>query len=246
MSLPEPDDLDLELNAYVDGELDPMRALAFERRLAASPELARRHASLRNLRTSLRSALAEERPSDLLQARVRRAVGRERSAGHGSWRALAASFVLGAGLAGAAVWGIAPDRTADEIVAGHIRAQLATQPFDVASSDRHAVKPWLASKVARSPEVLDLAPEGFPLVGGRIDVVAGEPVGTIVYRHAQHVVSVTALPARLAGATARQIAGYRLRGWSDGGLAYVAVSDLPDETLDAFERSFRRAAAQPR
>ena len=243
MSAREPDDIDLELNAYVDGELDPMRALAFERRLAASPALARQHASLTNLRTSLRAALADERPSDLLQARVRRAVGRERDASRGSWRALAASFVLGAGLAGAATWStVAPNRTGEEIVAGHIRAQLAAQPIDVASSDRHTVKPWLAAKVAQSPDVFDLASDGFVLVGGRVDVVDREPVATIVYRQGQHLVSVTALPAGAASATAGPMAGYRLASWSDGGLTYVAVSDLPENVLAAFQRSFRAAA----
>ena len=40
-------DLDLELSAYLDGELDPARADALETRLAAEPELAERLAALR-------------------------------------------------------------------------------------------------------------------------------------------------------------------------------------------------------
>jgi anti-sigma factor RsiW len=246
MSMRDPDDLELELNAYLDGELDPMRALEMEKRLAASPELARRHTSLANLRASLRGALAEERPSDLLRPRIERAIGRERRGDRSAWRALAASFVLGAGLAGAVTWSVLDrSRTAEELVAGHIRAQLAAQPIDVASSDRHTVKPWLAAKVAQSPEVFDLASDGFPLVGGRIDVVAGEPVGTTVYRRRQHLVSITALRSGLPVAD-RRLAGYRMRSWSEGGLTYVAVSDVPDEELADFERAFRRAARQPR
>jgi anti-sigma factor RsiW len=84
---------------------------------------------------------------------------------------------------------------AGQVVAGHIRGQLATQPFDIASSDRHTVKPWFTSRLPESPQVPDLAAQGFVLVGGRVDVVGHDPVATIVYKHAKHTVSLTTLPA---------------------------------------------------
>ena len=64
---------------------------------------------------------------------------------------------------------------AREVVAGHIRAQLAPQPFDIASSDRHTVKPWFTSRLPESPQVPDLAAQGFVLVGGRVDVIGHDP-----------------------------------------------------------------------
>ena len=70
----------------------------------------------------------------------------------------------------------APTNEIAAIVAGHQRALLATEPFDVASSDRHTVKPWFDSKVALSPQVLDLSDAGFPLAGGRVDVIDGKAV----------------------------------------------------------------------
>jgi anti-sigma factor RsiW len=238
-------DDDLELNAYVDGELDPMRALAFERRLAATPELERRHQSMLNLRAGLRGTIVNDQPSAELRARIART---GRAAPSASWRALAASLAVGVGLGAATTWG-ALDRSsapplANYLVANHIRSLLAAQPIDVASSDRHTIKPWFASKVAQSPDVFDLAAEGFTLVGGRVDVVDRQPVATIVYRRAQHLVSLTALD-KARGVPADSVtSGYRTRRWSDAGLTYVAISDLPETDLATFERSFRAAASQ--
>jgi anti-sigma factor RsiW len=133
---------------------------------------------------------------------------------------------------------------ARQVVAGHIRAQLAPQPFDVASSDRHTVKPWFTSRLPESPQVPDLAADGFMLVGGRVDVVGHDPVATIVYRHARHIVSLTTLPPDQS-VFDQPIAGYNVRSWNDGQFTYMAVSDLPAADLVAFEKAFIAEAKTP-
>jgi len=80
---------------------------------------------------------------------------------------------------------------AQHLVSDFARAEIAGQPFDVASSDRHTVKPWLANRTTVSGTIVDLAPEGFPLVGGRVTIVDRVPTPTLVYRHNEHVVAVT-------------------------------------------------------
>src|SRR6185295_2673554 len=136
------------------------------------------------------------------------------------------------------------DRLAGEIVDGHMRSLMAAQPTDVASSDRHTVKPWFAGRVPQAPRVIDLTQDGFPLIGGRIDVIGGTPVPTLVYRHRQHLISLSALPG--AGAPApRAVKGYNLVGWSADGVAYWAVSDLGAGDLEKFARLFRLAPTDP-
>lgn len=126
---------------------------------------------------------------------------------------------------------------ARQVVASHIRGLLAPQPYDVASSDRHTVKPWFTTRIPESPQVVDLASQGFALAGGRVDVIGRDPVATIVYRHAAHTVSLTTLrPGQTL--PAETIAGYNVRSWSDGDFTYVAISDLPNDDLEAFERAF--------
>jgi anti-sigma factor RsiW len=165
-----------------------------------------------------------------------------------SFQALAAAAVFGAVISSSVMLTIERygqgDDVARQVVAGHIRGQLATQPFDVASSDRHTVKPWFTSRLPESPQVPDLAAQGFVLVGGRVDVLGHDPVATIVYKHAAHTVSLTTLPSGQS-VSDQTIAGYNLRSWSDAQFTYVAVSDLPSADLATFERAFSAASPVP-
>jgi anti-sigma factor RsiW len=136
------------------------------------------------------------------------------------------------------------EEVARQIVAGHIRGLLAPQPFDIASSDRHTVKPWFTSHLPESPQVPDLAGQGFVLVGGRVDVVGHDPVATIVYKHAKHTVSLTTLPTGQS-VSDQTIAGYNVRSWSDPEFTYIAVSDIPPEDLASFERAFSAESPAP-
>ena len=127
-----------------------------------------------------------------------------------------------------------------------MRALMAPQPFDVASSDRHTVKPWFNGRIPQAPRVVDLASDGFTLVGGRIDVVGSTPVPTLVYRVRQHLISLLAVPAagRTADATVRRsINGYNLVGWTQDGVAYWAVSDVTMGDLEKFAQLFQTAPA---
>jgi anti-sigma factor RsiW len=254
---------ELQMNAYCDGELDPISTVEFERRLADDKTLKARYNRLLALRRAVRSLPQYDAPSSL-GARIQSAL----DAGHAdrprdgirpvqvgrmrrriaSFRALAAAAVFGAVISSSVLLTIerhdSREEVARQVVAGHIRSLLASQPFDVASSDRHTVKPWFTSRLPESPQVPDLAAQGFVLVGGRVDVVGQDPVATIVYKHAAHTVSLTTLrPGRSVSDQA--IAGYNVRSWSDAQFTYVAVSDLPSADLASFERAFSERLSTP-
>jgi anti-sigma factor RsiW len=255
------DNDELQLTAYCDGELDPTTAVEFERRLAIDESLRARHSRLMSLRRAVRSLPLADVPSDL-QARIQARLNAERPNDDAerpnnvtvlrrrswSFQALAASAVFGAVISGSVLKTIdrfgQEDITASEVVAGHIRGLLAPQPFDVASSDRHTVKPWFTARLPESPQVPDLATQGFSLLGGRVDVIGNSPVATIVYKHAAHTVSLTTLRAGQK-VPDQTIAGYNVRSWSDANFTYVAVSDLPGGDLEAFERAFAVATPAP-
>jgi anti-sigma factor RsiW len=266
------DNDELQMSAYCDGELDPASAIEFERRLADDGSLNARYNRLLSLRRAVRSLPQYDVPTGLRariqstldqdrlgQAKLPDQTGRSGQAGRPgqtgrprqrswSFQALAAAAVFGAVLSGSVMLTIARydtrENVAREVVAGHIRSLLAPQPFDVASSDRHTVKPWFTSRLPESPQVPDLAAQGFVLVGGRLDVVGHDPVATIVYKHAQHTVSLTTLPPGQS-VSDMAIAGYNVRSWSDPQFTYVAVSDLPSADLASFERAFSEASPPP-
>jgi anti-sigma factor RsiW len=254
------DNDELQMNAYCDGELDPASAIEFERRLASDEHLKARYLRLLALRRGVRSlppfdvppglqdrikaALDAERPSQAVSASpmVR---PRQRSR---SFQALAAAAVFGAVISSSVLLTLdrynRREEVASQVVAGHIRSLLASQPFDIASSDRHTVKPWFTSRLPESPQVPDLAAQGFVLLGGRVDVIGKNPVATIVYKHAAHTVSLTTLrPGQTVSDQA--ISGYNIRSWSDADFTYIAVSDLPSADLATFERAFSAGSPAP-
>ena len=170
---------------------------------------------------------------------IRRGVDRAR---------LAASVVLTAFLASGSTWLLlnpGPTETVADIVVGnHLRALMATKPIDIASSDSHAVKPWFNGRIPDAPRVVDLDQKGFPLVGGRIDVIGRVPVATLVYQRRQHLISLSAVPSGALSSTApvpRAIAGYNILSWTDGDTIYWAVSDVAAGDLGTFVKDFRSA-----
>ena len=254
------DNDELRMNAYCDGELDPASAIEFERRLADDVSLKARYDRLLSLRRAVRSLPQFEMPPGL-QARINsgldterpREAGRPARAGRltrrsWSFQALAAAALFGAVISSSVMLTIERygqhEDIARQVVAGHIRGQLASQPFDIASSDRHTVKPWFTSRLPESPQVPDLAAQGFVLVGGRVDVVGHDPVATIVYKHAAHTVSLTTLPPGQS-VSDQTIAGYNVRSWSDAQFTYIAVSDLASADLATFERAFSGGSPAP-
>ena len=247
------DDNELLLSAYFDGELDPVSASQFERRLESDKALRARYDRLQNLRQAVRSMPQIDIPPGL-PARIQSRLDTERPSNvvplRRSWslQALAAAAVFGAVISGSVMMTIDQfgqrDNVASQVVASHIRGLLAPQPYDIASSDRHTVKPWFTSRLPASPQVPDLSAQGFTLLGGRVDVVGHDPAATIVYKRAAHTVSLTTLrPGQ--SVPDQTIAGYSVRSWSDADFTYVAVCDLPDADLAKFERAFATAAPAP-
>jgi anti-sigma factor RsiW len=240
---------ELRLNAYLDGELNAIDAASFERRLPADPALAAQVEVRRALRNALRSDLGEDVPSPDLRRRIMAKLSRRGRGEWLSWR-VAASFLIGAVLAGTMSVGLLNYRPGDDVaqavVSAHIRALMAPQPTDVVSSDHHTVKPWFNGKLAFAPTVADLGAQGFPLVGARIDVVGLEPVASLVYSHGKHFISLTEMPnARGTPASVETHFehGYLAITWSDGGITYWAVSDAAADELESFIKLFRTAAA---
>jgi anti-sigma factor RsiW len=258
----------LRLNAALDGELDAMSSLEFEREMRGDAVLAAEYRRLATLRDAVRrhapreaapqaladriAALTASAPASTPQAATSPTATvvpfRRRAWLDSRALAMAASFAVLGFAVGAGLMSLrAPTGSsgvAQHLVSDFARAEIAGQPFDVASSDRHTVKPWLANRTTVSGTIVDLAPEGFPLVGGRVAIVDRVPAPTLVYRHNEHVVAVTELPVDAKGARGtagiETIDGYHVARWSDADLAYVAVSDMDEKALGEFVEAFRR------
>jgi anti-sigma factor RsiW len=221
------------LHGYLDGELDLAAALEFERHLRGCPACERAYANHKILRSAIRSQAPYFTAPASLKRKVRPAL----------WMTpLAIAAALAMMLAG--TWAVlrasrANDLVALDVVSGHVRSLMANHLTDVPSSDRHTVKPWFLGKLDFSPEVKDLAPQGFPLIGGRLDYVAQRPAAGLVYQRGKHIINLFVWKAdgRPEGHETRQ--GYNLSHWNSGGLSYWAISDVNAADLEQFSKLMR-------
>jgi len=127
------------------------------------------------------------------------------------------------------------DLLVDQAVANHVRSLQVGHQVDVASSDQHTVKPWFNGKINYAAPAFDLAGEGFPLVGGRLDYFDGEPIAVLVYRHRLHTINVFVRPG--TDASPRTVPrtldrrGFAVERWTKDGMEFWAVSDADAATL---------------
>jgi anti-sigma factor (TIGR02949 family) len=248
------DEVRPRLEALVDDELAETERGQVREHLADCPECGPEEAALERLRDGIRQAAPIYRAPEALRSRLRFALRREAAAtaraarAAPGWLAYAASIMLAVALGSGGTLLINGERqqdaVANELIDSHLRSLLGSHLTDVASSDQHTVKPWFAGRSDLSPPAVDLAASGFPLAGGRLDLIAGKPVPALVYRRREHVINVFVLPASggaLGGMLTRR--GYNLRHWNEGDLGFWAVSDVAAPELGGFERVFRAATA---
>ena len=246
------------IDADADGELDLVRHLELAAHLRVCPDCTRQAENVRARRAALRESLPRFTAPPQLAGKVRVALQKEGAAVAAPipasrrpspfrlmWTTtgLAASVALLIGYA----WGDARARAdflVNEAVNEHVRSLQGSHLTDVASTDRHTVKPWFAGKLDFSPPVVDLAAAGFPLTGGRLEQIDGRPAAALVFHRRQHAINLFIWPANAGGVAARVAGsnGYQVESWSNGGFNFLAVSEIPTAELGQFAAAFRAAA----
>ncbi|KAA0122497.1 anti-sigma factor [Methylobacterium sp. P1-11] len=257
----EPDgcaDWAVTLHGFVDDELDAANTLAFEAHLAACPGCRAQVERFTTLRRTVGQdgvawPVPEHVRAQVFEA-VARAGARPKSDARRSTTQLLGfvrrwSFIPSAAALAASLFlvlAIPHSRASlqDEIVSSHVRSLLVDHLTDVQTSDRHTVKPWFNGKADISPPVVELAARGFPLVGGRLDYIAGQPVPVIVYRRHGHVINVFVWPARESAPQNYNERGYNLVWWNSQDLTFCAVSDVAGADLLQFRQDFMQSEIQ--
>ena len=232
------------VHGYFDNELDAAGAAEFELHLEQCPECVYALEELETLHASIGLAQLYERAPAKLREKILASLGPARpvtvfpSRTVWSWLAVAAAILL----ATYASWRVTSlgrsgnydTVLAAEIVDAHLRSLQPGHLTDVVSTDQHTVKPWFDGKLDFSPPVQDFGDQGFPLQGGRIDVVHGRSVAALVYARRKHFVNVFIWPTdekdRAPSSGSQQ--GYQWLEWRKGGLEFCAVSDAAPSALE--------------
>jgi anti-sigma factor RsiW len=234
------------LHAYVDGELDPARALELEAHLAESPLTRAACERLRDLSAAIRADAEYYAAPAALAERLAASVppepeSRPRRFALPRWLPSAAAFASVALFAGVAATVLVrpggDERLAVELLDSHVRATLSGHAYDVASSDQHTVKPWLSARLPFSPPVTDLSAQGFELAGGRLDYVGGRRVAVLAYRRRQHLIDVFVWPGAAKPGEAKLARdGFNIERFAKDGMEFWLVSDLNRNELGDFAR----------
>jgi mycothiol system anti-sigma-R factor len=250
------------LGVYLDGELDPVTSQSIEQHLqdCASCERAYQaenklvrtiehsvpyYKASSELRSRIHGSLQKELGSNSTSSRVTQPAGSNSFGTSWHWLAIAAAIVLTA----IVTWNVAPhqhDRDqllATQLIASHVRSLMANHLTDVKSSDQHTVKPWLDEKLDFAAPVVDLATNGFPLVGGRLDYFDNRPVAALVYQRRKHFINLFIWLAEPKSSQVKESLshqGYHLLHWTDPDFNYWAVSDVSADDLLEFKQLFEK------
>ena len=225
------------VHGYFDGELDAVRSAQFERHLEGCAECQAALVGIESLRTRLQKSNLYKQASPDLRERIRKQLApgaqRDTAVYPRRWFLLPAFGVLaGAAAALAIVFFVAqPDtqsaKITAELIDAHVRSLQPGHLTDVQSTDQ-PVKPWFEGKLDFIPPVADYSEQGFPLVGGRLDVIGGQNVAALVYSHHKHLINLFVWPYReeepgFASSGSRQ--GYNWATWQSGEMRFCLISD---------------------
>jgi anti-sigma factor RsiW len=258
------------LQADIDGELDIGGTARLAAHLARCPDCAAEQVAMAGLSARLRAGLPHHAAPARLREAIAAAVAasanatlpgptpvpsREMTARRpwsrlaGRWRDHMLSFGSGAALAAALAMAVVLPRGGDmqasamesSVIESHIRALQPGHLMDVVSTDQHTVKPWFDGRLDFAPAVKDLRAEGFPLLGGRLDYLAGRAVAALAYGRAKHIIDLYVWPGSDARPERGNHDGYNYLRWTQDDMVFWAVSDLNPAELGAFAAEWREA-----
>jgi anti-sigma factor RsiW len=232
------------VHGYFDGELDAVRALEFERHLKTCSECQSSMKQLQSLHASLQQTGIYEHASPRLERHIREQLSLtgEREAvrrPERSWFLMPAFAVLAIVLVfWVALRLVQPHtesaRVTAELIDAHVRSLQPGHLMDVQSTDQHTVKPWFDGKLDFVPPVGDYSQDGFPLLGGRLDVVGGHSIAALVYGRRKHFINLFVWPndkrvTSSDGTGSRE--GYNWLSWTAGDMHFCLVSDASTNDL---------------
>ncbi len=238
------------LDAYVDGELDLAHQLEFEAHLEGCAACTTAIEQITNFKALVRSNMPVYQAPPELRSKIRASL-RSESKPKIAWFVLrgkqlayaAALVALGCALSWTWFSLSAPkdDRLVADAISDHARSLMVSHLVDCASGDQHTVRPWFNGKLDYSPPVPDLSQAGYPIRGGRIDMLDRRPVAAIVYEHGKHVINLFIWPAgdHKIDMEVRSERGYQFCAGNISGFNYFCISDVTGPDLEAFEDEFR-------
>lgn len=233
------------LEAHVDGEETPLGAAAISAHLASCPTCAAAEAELSDYRAAVTRAYRPHAAPPSVVRHLHRLTHPRQGAARW-WAAAAVTGVAALAALGVGAWlGGALTGSSTllaEVTAGqHDGVVAARVPLDIATPEPVRLVAWFAGRLPFELALPRLDNPELHLVGGRLTEVAGGLAAYVLYRKGNALVSLGVAPASAGGPPPGaeteafrslrfhmwRLGGHNVIAWTDRGLDYALVSDLP-------------------
>lgn len=223
------------LDRYLDAELPDSAAAEMEAHLRGCASCAADALSRLQLKGTIRATGHRFAPRRDFRLRIERGIGaakRPRMTWRWAWN-FAAAAALGLVIVSTAFWlqRSRGDQVLRELVDLHVSTLASVNPVDVASSDRHTVKPWFQGKLPFSFDLPDLHGGPFQLLGGSVAYFQQSPGAHLLFQIGGHRLSVFIFQNRPElgwldlGSSLRRKVAFNFETWAEGELRYVVLGD---------------------
>jgi anti-sigma factor RsiW len=235
-----------KLDRYVDAELSGGELTEVEAHLRACPTCAADALSRLQLKRMTQAAGRRFSPRPEFRLKTEQSVSTaKRPWWTGKWvPAFAAAAALLLMLISAALWlqHSRSEQALGELADLHVSTLASANPVDVASTDRHTVKPWFQGKLPFSFNLPELQNAPFKLIGGRLAYFQQSPGAQLLFEVRKHRISVFIFQDRAelsrlnSGSSLRRKLAFSSETWTEGGLRYFVVGDAsPSDVRDLGE-----------
>lgn len=243
-----------DIMRFADAELPPEKAAALEQHIAGCPECAVAVADAMMLKRSVRIAGHRYDASVEFRRKIRAQISQSQPTRADAfsirrlWPIAIAAMIVVIGIISMRV--LTARSMNQQLIAGlidrHVAALASANPVDVVSTDRHTVKPWFQGRIPFSLDLPELNGTDFTLIGGRVAYLDASPGAQLIYGLRKHEISVFIFQdrddlARVSTQT-RSERSYVVESWTQGGLRYLVVADVPQSDVNGLVELFKKAA----
>jgi anti-sigma factor RsiW len=240
------------LDRYLDDELPDPSAAEMEAHLRGCPSCAADALSRMRLKRTTHAVGRRFAPRPEFRLKIEQSISAAKRPPI-EWRwtwSLAAVAALGLIVVSVAFWlqNSHGDQALRELADLHASTLASANPVDVASSNRHTVKPWFQGRLPFSFNLPELNGGPFQLLGGRLAYFQQNPGAHLLFQVRAHRLSVFVFQDRPElgrldlGSSLRRKAPFNVETWAEGGLRYFIVGDANRTDIHDLSELLQRAA----
>jgi anti-sigma factor RsiW len=242
----------VQLAAYVDGELSPPEATSVGKHLRECADCARETIDQVKIKRSVAAAGKLYTPSAQFRAKIMKSAGaKPRAERWWLWRLVAAPAALlvlislGVNLYVNHAKGERA-HVYSELADLHVSTLASASQVDVISTDRHTVKPWFEGKLPFTFNLPELQGTDFTLLGGKVTYLAQAPGAQLIYKIRKHELSVFIFQDRGEGGVSSSSGAtsqfsFNVESWTQNGLRYFVIGDVGVQDVESLSKLLRDA-----